>query len=70
MLGGDGLDRVLEGQDVVGGAQGIVEAEVDLVLTQGDLVMAHLHLQAHARAGQSISSVRTRTASSLAEKSK
>ena len=48
MLGGDGFHRVLQGQHIVGGAQRIGKAEVDLVLAEGDLVMPHLDFQAHA----------------------
>ena len=69
MLGGNGFDGVLEGQHVIGSAQGIIILEVDLVLAEGNFVMTHLDFRPMLKRA-SISSVRTRTASSLAEKSK
>ena len=47
VLLGQGLDRQLEGHDVVGGGQRLGVLEVDLVLALGNLVVGSLDLEAH-----------------------
>ena len=48
VLVGDRLDGVLQRQHVVGRSQRIGEAEIDLVLAAGHLMVTHFDLQAHA----------------------
>jgi hypothetical protein len=61
VLGSDGFDRVFQGQDIVGSLQSSCKMEINLMLSESDLMMTGFDLQAHA--GQAaISSVRTRTA--------
>ena len=47
----DGLDRQLEGHDVVGGVEGLGVLEVNLVLALGALVVAGLNLKVHLLQG-------------------
>jgi len=51
VLGRNGFDRVLQGQNIIRCSQGIGESEVNLMLPQRDLMMAHLHLETHTRQG-------------------
>ena len=51
ILLGQGLDRQLEGHDVVRGAQGVGVLEVNLMLALGHLVVAGLDLKAHLLQG-------------------
>jgi hypothetical protein len=51
---------------IVSRGQGVIEAKINLVLSQGNFMMPHFHLEAIVSRA-SINSVRTRTASSLAE---
>ncbi len=57
------FNRVFQGDHVIGRAQCVGKTEIDLVLPECDLVMAHFHFQTHLSRA-SINSVRTCTASS------
>ena len=48
VLLGQGLDRQLKGHDVVGGVEGLLILEVDLMLALGALVVAGLDLKLHS----------------------
>ncbi len=47
MLRSDRFDGVLQGQHIVCGLERIRKTEVDLVLAEGDLMMADFHFESH-----------------------